>query len=68
MNAPFRLTPLERQDPVWGRIRVEIENRIQQLRRENDQDLTETRTAHIRGKVAALTALLAIDCDPPVTE
>ena len=53
---------------MWGRIRVEIENRIQQLRRENDQDLTETRTAHIRGKVAALTALLAIDRDPPVTE
>ena len=67
-SAPFRLSPVERQDPVWQRVRGHIEERIDQLRRENDQDLSEVKTASTRGKISALTALLSLDRDAVVTE
>lgn len=66
--SPFVLTPVERQDPLWLKLRAHMERRIDQLRRENDQDLEPAKTARVRGQITALTALIALDRDPLVTE
>ena len=67
-NPRFSLSLVERQDPVWQRLCAHMQERIDQLRRENDQDLTEVKTATIRGRISALTALLALDKEAPQTE
>jgi len=64
----FALKAIERHDPLWLKLRGHMERRIEQLRRENDQDLDPTKTARIRGQIAALSALVALDRDPLATE
>ena len=64
-RTPFILSPIERQDPVWRKLRERMEQRVSDLRRDNDNPHDATRTADIRGRIAELTAFLSLDRDPP---
>lgn len=56
--------PLTRADfdsRTWERMRAVLEARLQTLRIENDDRLDEVKTASIRGRIAELKELLALD-------
>lgn len=49
---------------TWQRLRLHLETRLHVLRLRNDANLNAEETAHIRGQVSALKALLALEKDP----
>ena len=65
-NQPvqFELTPIERNDPLWTKLRGHIERCIEQHRQDNDNSHDAAKTAEIRGGIRVLKGLLALDRDP----
>lgn len=61
----FILSPIERQDPVWRKLRERMEQRVADLRRDNDNPHDAIKTADIRGRIAELNAFLSLDREPP---
>jgi hypothetical protein len=49
---------------TWVKLRLLFESRLDVLRKRNDANLSTEDTAHIRGQIAALKALLALEEDP----
>lgn len=49
---------------TWQKLRLHMESRLSMLRRRNDASLSPEETAHIRGQIAALKTLLALEEDP----
>lgn len=64
MNEPV-LTLEDRRNHVWVKLRKHLEERRETLRRKNDADLDERRTARLRGQIAEITTLLALAEDQP---
>lgn len=63
-KEPFTLNPLERQSPLWLRLRDYLDERIDALRNQNEGNLGEIDTAHLRGRIAQLKALRALGDEP----
>ena len=61
MNLSFE----ERQSSLWAKLKGHIEAEIDLLRRKNDGMMDEATTANIRGRIAALKNLAALDSDLP---
>lgn len=51
--------------PTWRAIRERAELRLDELRRKNDAELDEMQTAKLRGRIAELKELLALDRPAP---
>ena len=68
MTEPFVLTKGERLNPVWMALSRHLEERIAQLRMQNDGDKDERETAKLRGRIAELKGILALAKDLPVIE
>lgn len=49
---------------TWQKLRLRTESRLEMLRKRNDSDLTPDETARIRGQIAELKAMLALEEDP----
>lgn len=49
---------------TWQKLRLLLESRLDVLRKRNDSDLSPDDTAHIRGRIAELKMLLALEEDP----
>ncbi len=64
-----RLPPvLTREDidsPTWKRVRTRLEQRLDELRIQNDRPLSAEQTAAIRGKIAEIKFLLTMDSPSP---
>lgn len=56
----FELSPSERTSPLWRAVSEHMEKRIASLRAQNDADKDATQTAHLRGRIAELKALVAL--------
>lgn len=67
MSAPevFRLTSADRASPLWQRLRAHLEQRLAKYRTRNDGALAPEDTAHLRGRIAVLKDLLALEEDRP---
>lgn len=63
---PLRIEPGERNSPLWQKLKAAYEQRLVQLREENDGDLLPDHTAKVRGKIAAVKELLELDTDRPM--
>lgn len=50
----------------WSAVRQYAEKRIDQLRRRNDGDLSPDQTASLRGSIAALKGILALETAPEI--
>mgnify|MGYP001574846979 FL=1 len=66
-QAPL-LTEIEKHSAVWQKIMKHLEERLSSLRARNDNDLDERRTARLRGRLAEIKHLLALDQPRPQTD
>lgn len=58
------LTSFERQSPVWRKLMERFEARLHNLRAMNDGPKDAAETAELRGRIAEIKALLAMDVEP----
>jgi len=59
------LNPSDLQSPTWLKIKKHVEERVESHRSSNDGRLSESDTAHLRGRIAEAKYLLAL-ADPPI--
>lgn len=62
------LTKQERDDPLWVKLRAEMEARLLQLRAANDADMSESDTAKQRGRIAEIKRFLDLGKPKPAIE
>lgn len=65
MDAPQELTVSDKQSVTWLRLKALLEQRLDELRRENDRDLNADDTAMVRGRIKEVKRLLGIDKELP---
>lgn len=69
MTEPFTLRPHEAADPLWVRLKAHLEARLLEARAQNDNpQLDAAATAALRGRIAVLKGLIALDRQMPETE
>ena len=62
----FTLYPVDKHSPLWLRFKEEfLVPRLAELRMRNDGELDENETAKLRGRIAELKAILALEQDDP---
>lgn len=61
----FKLSPGDRVQPLWAKLKAHLEERLAKARERNDADLTPDQTAKIRGEISCLKRLLALGQDEP---
>lgn len=54
----MKLTQADMVTATWLRIREQLEERLEALRRKNDHALSEIETSRIRGRIAEIKSLL----------
>lgn len=62
------LTEQERNDPLWLKVKAELESRLNQLRKDNDKDMNESATAKLRGRISEVKRILDMGVDTPKIE
>lgn len=60
----MQLTNSERLSPLWLRLREYLEAELALLREQNDDDRDPIATARLRGEIARIKILLALDSEP----
>lgn len=63
--ARFALTESDRDSQTWTRLKKHLQARLEALHRENANDLSETQTAKLRGRIAMVQELLSLDKNLP---
>jgi len=58
------LTYEEKHSALWQKLKQHLGEEIQRLREKNDGQHDEVATAKLRGRIAALKELSALDADP----
>jgi hypothetical protein len=64
----MKLIPIEIDSPLWSKLRVELELRLETLRKENDGSHSHDETQKLRGRIAEVKTVLAWADTPPVIE
>jgi hypothetical protein len=67
-DKEFRLSAGERRMSAWTNLEKHLHARLASLRAQNDNDLDETKTAKLRGRIAEVINLLALGASPDPTE
>lgn len=67
MNG-FELTPADRLSSLWQRLLAASVKQRDVLRAKNDSPLDPVVTARVRGEIAALNAIIALDTPKPVVD
>lgn len=60
----MRLEPHEIQSPLWAKLQEHMEQQLADLRRRNDQDLDEIKTAKLRGRLLQIREFLLLASPP----
>jgi hypothetical protein len=68
LATPLILTETERRSELWQRLYAHFSRQLDTLRMQNDQDKDEVATAHLRGKIAQLKVVLALNEPPRIDE
>jgi len=63
-QPPFVLTHDERLSPLWRKLVKHMDGKLADLRASNDGDHDALATAKLRGRIAVLKELLALDAEP----
>jgi hypothetical protein len=64
MTADIGLNERQRGSDTWMLVVAYCNDRLEQLRRENDGDLDERRTAKVRGRIAEIQKFLRAGAEP----
>ena len=64
MTEPV-LTPGDRQSAVWQKLKKYLDAQLEVLRKRNDADFDERKTAKLRGRIEAVKAMLSLGTDAP---
>jgi len=64
----FRLTPEERASPLWLRLVQRHKEKLDSLRKSNDEDKDPVQTAKMRGRIAEINEFLSLDNPPPISD
>jgi hypothetical protein len=71
-KKPAELGPVlmdsDRASPTWTKLREHYEKRLATLRAQNDNEQPAEETAKLRGRIAEVKRLLAMDKDTPQIE
>lgn len=59
------LTEIDIESGTWKKIKAHLEKRLQETREKNDGDKNEEATAKLRGRIAELKYLAALDSPAP---
>ena len=62
------LTQHELQDPVWLKLKAHLEDRLFDLRKQNDADLTQDQTVKLRGRIAEVKKILSLGMTAEIIE
>ena len=62
------LAPIERQSAIWLKLKKHYEARLELLRAKNDGNLDAIETVRLRGRIAEIKGLLALDDPGPAQE
>lgn len=65
LAPPFYLSPSERNNPLWVRLKGHLEQKLCEARGKLEGDQTEQQTAICRGRILALKAILALGDELP---
>lgn len=65
MSERFTLTQADRSSPLWRALEAHLTDRLATLRTRNDADAPPDKTAHLRGQIAEVKALLDLARDRP---
>lgn len=57
---PFQLTKEEIESTLWQKLKTLYQENLDCVRAQNDHDAPETRTAFMRGRIAAYKEFLSI--------
>lgn len=63
----FTLSDYEKSQPLWGRLKAHLEDRLAAARSKNDAPLTDAETATLRGEIRCLKTLIRLDISRPLT-
>lgn len=66
--APFFLTTEEKQSPLFRKLMIHWNERLDTMRMKNDGDMGPVETAHLRGKLSTVKENLRLANDTPVIE
>ena len=64
VRIPFELTPAERDNPLWLRLRAHFDQCLADARIDNDNPHDAIKTAQIRARIETFKGLIALDRDP----
>jgi hypothetical protein len=67
-KRPLILSLEERRTNLWAKLMEQWESQLDAMRQQNDSDLTELQTAHLRGRIAAIKTCIALNKDVPSFE
>lgn len=62
-SAFFMPTPNDIRNPVWTRFESELQERLDELRVQNDGALDQIKTSEVRGRIAEVKRILALGAD-----
>jgi|TARA_R110000868_G_scaffold234939_2_gene488620 hypothetical protein len=62
------LSKSEQEHPIWLKVESHLKDRMSLLRAKNDGPLDAVQTAHIRGQIAEVKAMLAWNIDVPMQD
>lgn len=54
------LAQVDRTSPTWLRVKEQLEERLAELRAQNDKTATEAQTEKLRGRIAEVKDLIAL--------
>lgn len=62
--SDLRISEIEARTPLWQAVRAHYEDKLARLRAKNDTRQSPEETAWLRGQIAEVKALLALDQPP----
>lgn len=61
----MELTQRDRDSDTWEKLHAYLTERLDELRRKNDNDMGEIETARLRGQIREVKGLLALGNEKP---
>lgn len=66
--SDLKLSPNDRQSPLWVQIKAALEARLQELRLSLEVDMAPEKSAKIRGQISEVKRMLDWEKDKPTVE